>query len=112
MKILETEVEFDFYDADQSTKIEEELNKLSIDMKEVKGKTRAGQITDICNLIQSFFETVFGKDVSNKIFQGKKNWNSCFAALDDVFNAKDEADKEMIKKLDARNKKYERYMRG
>lgn len=111
MKILDAEIEFDFFDADESTKIEKELNSLSVAMKNVKGNTRAEQISNTCDLIINFFVVMFKKEGAKAVFKGKRNWNLCFNALEDVFKAKEKADKEMGEQLSERNKKYERYIR-
>lgn len=92
MKILDKEIEFDFFDAEQMEKYEKEseiaqreLNSIDINkmkMSEIINKT--------CSIIENCFDNVFGEGVSNKIFEGKKNFRLCVKAFKDLVKAKKE----------------------
>ena len=92
MKILDKEIEFDFFDAEQMEKYEKEseiaqreLNSIDINkmkMSEIINKT--------CSIIENCFDNVFGEGVSNKIFEGKKNFRLCVIAFKDLVKAKKE----------------------
>lgn len=92
MKILDKEIEFDFFDAEQMEKYEKEseiaqreLNSIDINkmkMSEIINKT--------CSIIENCFDNVFGEGVSNKIFEGKKSFRLCVKAFKDLVKAKKE----------------------
>ena len=92
MKILDKEIKFDFFDAEQMEKYEKEseiaqreLNSIDINkmkMSEIINKT--------CSIIENCFDNVFGEGVSNKIFEGKKNFRLCVKAFKDLVKAKKE----------------------
>ena len=92
MKILDKEIDFDFFDAEQMERYEKEseiaqkeLNSIDINkmkMSEIINKT--------CSIIENCFDNVFGEGVSNKIFEGKKNFRLCVKAFKDLVKAKKE----------------------
>ncbi len=90
MKILNVEVEFDFLDADNMEKFEEEARKVK-EQCEMKGKENMSYsqvIREECNIIDNFFNNVFGQGIADKIFNGKKNLNEHIKAFEDIINYK------------------------
>ena len=45
-------------------------------------------IREECNIIERFFDNVFGKGISEKIFNNKKNLNEHIKAFEDIVNEK------------------------
>ena len=111
MKILEKEIDFDFYDADISDNVSEQAKILAKKLKAMENKKKRNiLIRETCNAIIDFFEQVLGSENAKLIFGEKKNWNLCFDALDDFWDAQEEADKQQTEILQQRSKKYERYL--
>lgn len=90
MKIKDIEVDFDFLDADQVMRFEEEAKK-------VKDKCADKEITNVsfsealrkeCEIIDVFFDNVFGKGISQKIFKGKMNLKEHIDAFECIVNEK------------------------
>lgn len=92
MKIRDVEVDFDFLDADDIERFENEAKKLKeeCELKEKQEMTYAEAIREECNVIDKFFDNVFGKGVSEKLFKGKKNLNEHVKAFEDIVNQKNE----------------------
>lgn len=98
MKILDKEIEFDFFDAEQMERYEKEseiaqkeLN--SIDINKMK---QSELINKTCETIEKCFDNVFGEGTSKKIFEGKKNFRLCVKAFKDLVKAK----KEQVNEID------------
>ena len=90
MKIRDIEVDFDFLDADDMAKLEEEIKKV---IEECKNKEKeelsySEAIRNECDIIENFFDNVFGEGISEKIFKGKKNLNNHVQAFEDIMNEK------------------------
>lgn len=118
MKILDTEIEFDFLDADDMQKFEEETKKVTIKCKEEKiimqNISCSEAIRKECKIIDDFFDNVFGENVSKKIFKGKMNLNEHIKAFQDVVSEKikiqDDMQKIFNKYLPNReNRRYNQY---
>lgn len=98
MKILDKEIEFDFFDAEQMERyekeseiVQKELNSLDINkmkMSEFINKT--------CQTIEKCFDNVFGEGTSKKIFEDKRNFRLCVKAFKDLVKAK----KEQVNEID------------
>lgn len=90
MKIRDVEVNFDFLDADDVERFEREAQKVKEESNE-KEKIEisyAEAIRQECNIIENFFDNVFGKGISDKMFKGKKNLNEHIKAFEDIVNEK------------------------
>ena len=75
MKIKDIEVDFSFTNADDIERFEKaakEVKEKSENYKKEE-KSTADVIRDECNIIEEFFENVFGKGISEKLFNGKKD---------------------------------------
>lgn len=95
MKIRNIEVDFDFLDADDVERFENEAKKVKEEC-EIKNKQEMSYseiIREECNIIDRFFDNVFGKGVSEKIFNNKKNLNEHIKAFEDIMNEKIEQQK-------------------
>lgn len=98
MKILDKEIDFDFFDAEQMERyekeseiVQKELNSLDINkmkMSEFINKT--------CQTIEKCFDNVFGEGTSKKIFEEKRNFRLCVKAFKDLVKAK----KEQVNEID------------
>ena len=92
MKILDKEIEFDFFDAEQMERYEKEseiaqkeLN--SIDINKMK---QSELINKTCKTKEKCFDNVFGEGTSKKIFEDKRNFRLCVKAFKDLAKAKKE----------------------
>ena len=90
MKIRDVEVEFDFLDADDMARFEENANKVK--QESAKGKEENLSMSEAikreCKIIDSFFDNVFGEGISEKIFKGKKNLGEHVKAFEDIVKEK------------------------
>ena len=75
MKIRDIEVDFDFLDADDVERFEKEAEKLlnKCDEEAKKDYTASESIKAQCRIVEEFFDNVFGKGISDKIFVKKNN---------------------------------------
>lgn len=76
MNIFGVELEIDFFDADQLEAYERENYKVAKDINEptqYEGKSTSDSIRIQCNIIDKFFDAVFGPGTSKKLFRGKAN---------------------------------------
>lgn len=102
MKILDTEIEFDFYDAEQAEKFEkyadmatQELN--NINTNKMKQSTF---IKTVYEIIERCFNNIFGEDISVKIFNNKKDFHLCIKAFKDLVKARIEQENIVAKELE------------
>lgn len=103
MKLLETEIDFDFYDAEQmkrfdvaSEEIVKGINSLKID------KLKQSEFIDkFCTIIENGFDRIFGEEASKKIFKGKRNFKLCIQAFKDLIEARRRQEKDIADKLNA-----------
>lgn len=103
MKILNEEIDFSFTEVEDLQKLEkytketaEEINKINID--EMKNSEI---IEKVCTSIEKCFEKIFGKEITEKIFKGKKDFLLCIKAFKDVIKAKIEQEKELDQEIKA-----------
>lgn len=90
MKILDTEVEFDFYNAEQAEKFEkyadiatQELNKINANKMK-----QSVFIKSVCEIVEKCFNNIFGNDVAVKIFNNKKDFHLCIRAFKDLIKGR------------------------
>ena len=109
MELLETEIDFDFYDAEQMGKMErnidiikEKINK--IDSKDMK---QSQFINEFCTIIEEGFNNIFGSDTSKKIFKEKRNFKNCVQAFRDLVKARKYQEKEVDGEIKALQKEIE-----
>lgn len=108
MKILDTEVEFDFNDADDMERFEKELDIMSPKLKNMKvvGRKRSAVIREFCEAVLNCLDKTFGKGTSQKVFGGKTNLTLCIKAFEDLCVARDDYDKEFEKQMKTLESKY------
>lgn len=99
MKILEKEIEFDFFDAKQmeiyekeSDIAQKEINEIISNLKSLK---QSELINRTCETIEKCFDNVFGEGASSKIFEGKRNFRLCIKAFKDLLTARKEQENEI-----------------
>ena len=72
MNIFGVELEYDFFDADQLEVYERENAKVAEDIKEptqYEGKSTADALRIQCQIVDNFFDAVFGSGTAQKIFK-------------------------------------------
>lgn len=90
MKILDVEIDFDLFDADQVEKFEIEAENVLKMSKEAKidKMTFSEALRQECLMIENFFDNVFGKGISVKLFKGKKNLTEHIKAFEEIVEEK------------------------
>lgn len=108
MKIKDIEVNFSFTDADDIERFENEAKKVEEKAKnyEKKEMSTSEAIREECNVIEEFFDNVFEKGISERLFNGKKDIVEHINLFQDIINAKIEQTKGMQNIYD----NLERYM--
>ena len=96
MKIREIEVDFDFLDADDVERFEKEARRVKeeCEMKNKQEMSYSEVIREECNIIDRFFDDVFGNGISGKLFNGKKNLSEHIKAFEDIVIEKIEQQKD------------------
>lgn len=95
MRIGNIDVDFSFTDADDI----EKFGRALIVVKEKSAEYEKKQVKMSealraeCNIIDEFFDTVFGEGISQKLFEGKKDLQKHMELFKDITNAKNEATK-------------------
>ena len=90
MKLKNIEVDFSFTDADDVERFENEARKVKekADNSEKKEMTASEIIREECNVIETFFDNVFGEGISIKLFRGKKDVVEHIKLFEDIIKAK------------------------
>lgn len=95
MKLKDIEVDFSFTDADCIERLENAAKKVK-EKSELKDKEEISlskAIREECNIIDEFFDEVFGDGIAEKIFKGKKDLQEHMELFTDIMNAKIETTK-------------------
>ena len=102
MKIREIEVDFDFLDADDVERFEKEARRVKeeCEMKNKQEMSYSEVIREECNIIDRFFDNVFGNGIAEKLFKGKKNLKEHIKAFEDIVKEKIEQQKGLQNTLD------------
>ncbi|MCI8548882.1 MAG: hypothetical protein HFJ38_08400 [Bacilli bacterium] len=102
MKILDTEIEFDFYDAEQAEKFEkyaeiatQELN--NINANKIK---QSVFIRTVYEIVERCFNNIFGEGIAEKIFNNKKDFHLCIKAFKDLVKSRLEQENVIAKEID------------
>lgn len=115
MKILDKEVEFDFFDAEQMEIYEKEaeLAKQELNKLDIMKMKQSEFIKSVCEIIEKCFKNVLEIDASKEIFNGKKNFRLCIKAFKDFAKARNEQTtsieqeaKEFLKEVENINEEY------
>jgi len=96
MQIKGIEIDFDFLDADNVEKFENEAKKVveksKIEQKEI---TYSQALKMECEIVEDFIDNVFGKGVSKKIFKGKKNLKEHIEVFQEIADEKNNAQQDL-----------------
>lgn len=103
MKVLETEIDFDFYDAEQMERFDIGSDEIVTGINSIKSKNmkQSEFINEFCTIIENGFDKIFGKDTSKKIFKGKRNFKDCVQAFRDLVKARKQQEKEVDNEIKA-----------
>ena len=91
MKIKNIEVNFDFLDADDMEKFENEAKKVieECEKGETSGLSYSQVIREQCRIINNFFDNVFGEGISEKLFGNKNNLREHTDAFEEIVKEKE-----------------------
>lgn len=108
MKILNKEIDFDFFDAKQMEIYEKESEiaskKLTEVIANIKNLKQSEMINKTFDIIENCFNNIFGENISKEIFEGKRNLKLCFQAFKDLVAARKEQENEVNKEAEELNK--------
>ena len=101
MKVLETEINFDFYDAEQMEKLEVNIDKIKKEINKINPeKMKQSQfINKFCSIIEEGFDSIFGEGSSKDIFKEKRNFKLCVQAFRDLVKARENQEKELVRDI-------------
>lgn len=119
MKIRNIEVDFDFLDADDVERLENEAKKVikRCEREEIKQMNCSEAIREECKIIEDFFDEVFEKGISERIFKGKKNLTDHIKLFEEIIKNKNEKQKELQIVYDRyqpnrEQRRYDQYRKG
>lgn len=119
MKIRDIEANFDFLDADDVERFEKEARKVQEEckLKDKQEMSYSEAIRQECIIIENFFDNVFEKGMSEKMFNGKKNLMDHIKAFEDIVNQKKEQQKGLENTLNRyqpnrEQRRYNKYHKG
>lgn len=103
MKILETEIDFDFYDAEQMEKFDIGSDEIVTGINSIKSKNmkQSEFINEFCTVIEDGFDKIFGNGTSKKIFKEKRNFKDCVQAFRDLVKARKNQEQEIVDEIKA-----------
>lgn len=106
MKILDQEIEFDFFDAEQMERYEKEaeIAQKELNSLDINKMKQSEFINKTCETIKKCFDNVFGEGTSKKIFEDKRNFRLCVKAFKDLVKAK----KEQVNEIDDEIKDFQK----
>lgn len=108
MKVLNTEIEFNFNDADDMERLENAIDKTTEKLNNIKieGKRTSEIIRESCKAIFDCFNSAFGEGIDKKVFGLKTNFDTCIEAFQDLCNAKEEQENGLQEKIRHIENKY------
>ena len=108
MKILNKEIDFDFFDAKQMEIYEKESEiaskKLTEVIANIKNLKQSEMINKTFDVVENCFNNIFGENVSKEIFEEKRNLKLCFQAFKDLVAARKEQEEEVSREAEELNK--------
>lgn len=109
MKILDTEIEFNFYNVEQMEKFEKYSEIASKELSNIDtNKMKQSEfLKRVCEIVENCFNNIFGEDTSSKIFKNKKDFHLCIKAFKDLVKARIEQENAMGKEIDELQKEME-----
>lgn len=115
IKILNVNIEFDFYDIESAERLEECVEKTKIQINElnVKDVKQSVFLKEFCSLVKNNLSELFGEEICNQIFNGKVNFHKCMQAYKELTLARitqeDEIENELINMQKEINEAAEKY---
>lgn len=108
MKILETEIDFNFNDADDMEKLENaiDITQDSLNNIQNEGKRTSEIIRETCNIIFNCFNTAFGEGTDKEVFGDKTSLDICMKAFHDLIDAKIDQEKALEKEMKSLETQY------
>lgn len=102
MKILNVEVEFDFYNAEQAEKFEKYSEIATQELKSINSNKMKQSvfIKTVCEIVEGCFDNIFGEEMSVKIFNNKKDFHLCIRAFKDLIKARLEQENIVAKEIE------------
>ena len=102
MRIKNIEIDFDFLDADDIDRFENGLKKVKkeCELKDKQELTHGQVIRAECDIIDKFLDDVFGKGISERLFEGKKNLGEHIKVFEELVNEKNQKQKDLQNTLD------------
>lgn len=119
MKIRNIEVDFDFLDADDIERFENEakrlLNKCDEEVK--KDYSSSETIKVQCRIIEEFIDNVFGEGLSEKIFIKRNNLKEHLEIYEEIIKEKQQENSEMQNKFgkyqpNREQRRYDKFDKG
>ena len=95
MKLKDIEVDFSFTDADDIEKFEKSLEVVKEKSAEYRKKQlkMSEALRLECDIIDEFFDNIFGEGISQELFKGNKDLQKRMELFKDITDAKNEATK-------------------
>lgn len=108
MIILNTELEFNFNDADDLEKLENAIEETKSNLKNIKfkGKKTSEVIRETCKAVFDCFNSVFGEGTDKKIFGNKTSLNVCVEAFKNLCDEKIKQENDLIQEMSDLENKY------
>ena len=108
MKVLNTEIEFNFNDADDMERLENAIDETTEKLNNIKteGKRTSEIIRESCKNVFNCFNSAFGEGTDKKVFGVKTNFDTCIEAFKDLCNARDEQERGLQEKIKDIENKY------
>lgn len=101
MKIKNIEVNFEFLDADDMERFENESKNViaKCELKEKEKLSYSQIIREECKIINTFFDNVFGEGVSEKLFGNKSNLQEHIEAFEEIVKEKEKQQATIVSSL-------------
>ena len=107
MKLKNIEVNFSFTDADDLERFEKSAKKVKEESSKYNKQywNVSEAIKKECEIIDNFFDEVFGEGISEKLFNNKKDLKEHIALFADIVNEK-------VEQTNRETRRYNQYKKG
>ena len=108
MKVLNTEIEFNFNDADDMEKLENAIDEANCKLNSMntEGRRTSKVIRETCKIIFDCFNKTFGEGMDKRVFGTKTSLDICINAFNDLCNARLEQERALQKEVQNIESKY------
>lgn len=97
VKVLNTELDIDFFDSDLVARIEKGAEKISQESQHISENTNLSEaIKRECNLVRKFLDYVFGEGTSNKVFGDKYSLSEAIEVFQIIIDEKNKQSEKFI----------------